>query len=676
MEKITKDHPAAQSADIVAENIQRLKDLFPEAVTEGRIDFEVLRQLLGDEVDDRDEKYGLNWNGKRRARQLALTPSLGTLRPCPEESVDWDTTKNIFIEGDNLEVLKLLQKSYAGKVKLIYIDPPYNTGKDFVYKDDFQDNIKNYQMLIGARDSDGRVIEANAESSGRFHTEWLNMLLPRLRIARNLLSAEGVLFISIDERELHHLRTLCSDIFGEECFVACLTVLCNPKGRSQDKYFATNHEYILVYSRSVLPKGAFAVAKEEDQIEAEYPEADEDGKYRLMELRNTHREFGKHNRPNLYYSLHVDPQGNVYLDPQSDSQEATPDWEDGFEGCWTWDRNKAEAEIHLLVGREVNGRVKVFRKSYAAGAERMLKTILFDKLFYTERGQKEFNELFDTKDKVFQAPKSPHLLSELIATCTRDNDLIMDFFAGSATFGHAVMQQNITDGAARRYVLIQLPEPIGEQAKEQKVAFDFCKAHGLSPNIAEVSKERLRRAGAKFRKENPLFSGDLGFRVFKLDTSNIRAWNGESEDVEGQLDLHVNHLVDGRTEQDVLYELLLKLGLDLCVPIETRNVTTDKTDKTEGVQRGSSSVPSVSSVVPSFEVHSVGGGVLMVCLATSIPTAHVEGLGLGIVAWHREQAPTGETQVVFRDSAFEDDVAKTNMTAILEQNGIKTVRSL
>ena len=339
MQKLTAADPETKSPDLARENLTALRELFPELVTEGpdgvAVNLDVLKQLVGDQtVTDAEEKYGLNWHGKRRARQLALTPSTGTLRPCPEDSVDWDTTQNLMIEGDNLEVLKLLQKSYAGKVKLIYIDPPYNTGKDFVYPDNFQDNIKNYLELTGQTGEGGKKLSSNTEASGRFHTDWLNMMYPRLKLARNLLREDGVIFISIDEKEIQNLRFVCGDIFGEECFVAAITVLCNPKGRSQDKYFATNHEYVVVYGRSPLPKGAFAIAKEEDQIEAEYPEEDDGGKYRLMELRNTHREFGKHNRRNLFYPLYANNDGEVFLEEDDGLHKVVPVWDDGFEGCW------------------------------------------------------------------------------------------------------------------------------------------------------------------------------------------------------------------------------------------------------------------------------------------------------------------------------------------------------
>ncbi|HVC34432.1 MAG TPA: site-specific DNA-methyltransferase, partial [Chloroflexota bacterium] len=249
MKQLTAQDAETRSADLVAENVERLKALFPEAFAEGKLDFEVLRQLLGDAIDEREEKYGLNWNGKRRARQLALTPSTGTLRPCPADSVDWDTTQNLMIEGDNLEVLKLLQKSYARKVKLIYIDPPYNTGHDFVYPDDYRDNIRNYLKLTGQVDGDGRKLSSNTEASGRFHTDWLNMMYPRLKLARNLLRDDGVILISIDDHELDDLRLVCNEVFGEENFVACMVW---EKGRKNDaKLVSGGHEYVLVFAKSL-----------------------------------------------------------------------------------------------------------------------------------------------------------------------------------------------------------------------------------------------------------------------------------------------------------------------------------------------------------------------------------------------------------------------------------------
>lgn len=495
-------------------------------------------------------------------------------------------------------------------------------------------------------------ISSNTESSGRFHTDWLNMMYPRLKLARNLLRDNGVIFISIDEKELQNLCSICNDVFGEECFVAAITLLCNPKGRSQDKYFATNHEYIIVYSKTPLPKGFFAIAKEEEQIEAEYPEEDDGGKYRLLELRNTHREFGKHNRKNLYYPLFVDNEGDVSLGQEEGCHKILPIWDDGFEGCWTWDRTKAEKEIYLLVGQYVNGRWKIYRKSYANGADRMLKTILIDKSFYTERGQKEFNKLFQTKAKIFQSPKSPCLLAQLFQTATSESDLILDFFGGSGTTAHSVMSQNQVDGGKRRYIVVQLPEQLDPENKDQKVATDYLHKIGKTLTIAELTKERLRRAGNQIKVDNPAWQGDTGFRVFKLDHSNIRAWNPDRDNLEQTLLDHEEHILPGRTEADIVYELLLKLGLDLCVPMESRSIA----GKTVG---------------------AVGGGVLMTCLADQITQNDVDSLAQGIVAWHKELAPVeGGATCIFRDSAFSDDVAKTNLTEILKQAGIASVRSL
>jgi adenine-specific DNA-methyltransferase len=667
---IAPTDPLSHSADLTAENIDRLREIFPQAVTEDgggkRIDFDVLRELLGGELATGEEKYGLNWHGKRAARRLALTPSTGTLRPAPEDSVDWDTTQNLMIEGDNLEVLKLLQKSYASKIKMIYIDPPYNTGKDFVYKDDFRDSIGNYQRITGQRDAEGAKLTTNAESSGRFHTDWLNMMYPRLILARNLLKDDGIIFVSLDETEIQALRALGGMVFGDECFVACLTVLCNPKGRSQDKYFATTHEYVMVFSRSVLPKGSLSIEKATEQIEAEYTLEDELGKYRLLELRNTHREFGKHNRPNLHYPLFLSEIGELLLDREVGAVEIKPDWDDGFQGCWTWGPEKAEADLELLVAKEVSGKWKIYRKSYAHGSDRMLKTILSNKSYYTERGQRELNGLFNTRERVFQSPKSPFLLSELLATSTSDSDIVLDFFAGSGTLGDAVQRRNAIDGSTRRYILSQLPTSLSENNPEQKLAAEFCTTIGKPLRLTEITKERLRRSALQIKAANPLFHGDLGFRVLKLDTTSIRPWD-PTLPVTGQRLLgEVDNILPGRTEQDLLYELLLKRGLELTVPIVERTLA-------------------------GKQVFAVSTGDLIACLAPHIESADVEALAEGIVTWHKELAPPPVVDpnaplekpakfdpplVVFRDTAFADDVAKSNLTEILKQHSLTDVRSL
>jgi adenine-specific DNA-methyltransferase len=560
-----------QTPSITDEQLAGMRELMPQAFTEGKIDFDKLRASLGDFADERPERYSFTWAGKRDAIRILQTPSRATLIPARKESVDFDKTQNIFIEGENLEVLKLLYKPYFGQVKMIYIDPPYNTGNDFVYPDNFADPLDTYLKLTGQKDSEGNLLTSNAETSGRYHSAWLSMMYPRLFLARQLLREDGVIFTSIDERELTNLRTLCNEVFGEECFVAVITLLCNPKGRSQDKYFATNHEYIVVYSKNVLPKGFFTVGKDEEQIEAEYLEEDEGGKYRLLELRNTHREFGRHNRKNLFYPFYVDSEsGEVYLEPKEKLIKVLPIWDDGFEGCWTWDQKKSNRDLDFLVAKQIKGQWKIYRKSYASGSDKMLKTIFSEKEFFTERGQKAFNQLFETKQKIFQSPKSPFLISQLTATCTSKDDLIVDFFAGSATTAQAMLELNREDGGNRKFILVQLPEPIPSPSGRGQGEREFS-------TIAEIGKERIRRVIKKMKKER---EGqlkldkpeDLGFKVFKLAESNYKQWDSteqkDSKAYAKQMEMLADPLVKGWKEADVLYEVALKEGYGLNVQVE------------------------------------------------------------------------------------------------------------
>ena len=623
MQKLT-----GQSADIVSENIDQLKTLFPEAVTEGKIDFKALKQLLGDAVEEREEKYGLNWHGKRRARQLALTPSTGTLRPCPEESVDWDTTQNLMIEGDNLEVLKLLQKSYAGKVKLIYIDPPYNTGKDFVYPDNFQDNIKNYLELTGQVEG-GAKISSNTEASGRFHTDWLNMMYPRLKLARHLLREDGVIFISIDDSEISNLRKICDEVFGEENFIANVVWQKKYAPQNDATYFSDMHDHILVYAKlaqrtkndtqgwnlDLLPRT--------DSQNAAYKNYDNDprGLWRSDNL-SVKTYSAKNDYPI------TTPNGRIVHPPES--------------RCWVVSAERyAEllADNRIWFGTDGNNvpSLKRFLSEVQDGTVPVTWWTYQD-VGHNQDAKKELKELMgDEAETIFDTPKPVKLISRMmqLATKSTSDAIVMDFFAGSGSVGHAVMEYNAVDNGHRRYILIQLPEPIA------------CKGK----TIAELTKERLRRAGKKVKEENPLFAGDLGFRVFKLDTSNIRAWQPNRDDLEQTLLDHAEHIVAGRSEQDILYELLLKLGLDLTVPIEQKTIA----DKT---------------------VYSIGAGALLVCLAEGINCDAVESLAQGIIDWHTELKPAVDTRLVFRDSAFADDVTKTNLTAILQQHGLDDVRSL
>lgn len=656
IKKLVLDDPDTKSADLVAGNIETLKALFPEAFTEGKIDFDVLRQLLGEAVDEKDEKYGLNWHGKRKARQLALTPSTGTLLPYPDESVDWDTTQNLMIEGDNLEVLKLLQKSYAGKVKLIYIDPPYNTGKDFVYPDDFQDSIKNYLSLTGQIDEGGQKASSNSESSGRFHTDWLNMMYPRIKAARNLLSDDGVLFMSIDDNEVDSLKKLCSEIFGEENFIAIISVLVNPRGRHLDKFVAKTNDYLMIFARNATNLNAVVGMEKEGAMIDEYREEDERGKYRELGLRNRNQAFNPQTRPKLYYPLYANPTtGRVALERTLEfSEEVLPITPDGIQTCWTWGKDKVASENALLGAKQAgDGTWRIFRKDYLLGengelASTLVKSVWAEKEFNNDYGRKSVKDLFG--EAIMDFPKAPALMERILSIGSGESDIVLDFFAGSGTTGHAVYSSSLAGNGQRRFILVQLPEPTRRQKDNGSWEESAAYKAGYS-TIAEITKERLRRAAKTLKQSNDDVQADLGFRVYKLAPSNIVAWVPDPTDLEGTLLANTEHLVPGRTEQDVLYELLLKLGLDLCVPIEKKDIA-------------------------GKAVHSIGGGTLIVCLADGLTKDSVEAVANGIVAWWKELAPAVDTRVVFKDSGFADDVAKTNMAAILNQNGILDVRSL
>lgn len=694
MQKLTAQDPETKSPDLAAENLAKLQALFPDLVTEGKdgvaVNLDVLKALVGDKtVTDADEKYGLNWLGKRRARQLALAPSTGALRPCPEESVDWDTTKNLMIEGDNLEVLKLLQKSYSGKVKLIYIDPPYNTGRDFVYPDNFRDNINNYLELTGQVEG-GKKISTNTETSGRFHTDWLNMMYPRLKLAHSLLNQEGFFVASIDDSELCNLRSLLNDVFGEENFVAVLVFDRNRKNDA--KLFSVGHEYMVVYARNkaLLKEKKIRLRSKKEGIEEVREEFE-----RLRKLNNNNwaevssglREYYatfEEDDPRLPLARYVkvDERGPFRTD-------GNPSWPGGGgprydvphpvtgKPCkvpgrgWVWptfERMKEEIDKGNISFGTDESTIPGVRMTLFESDEQVMRSVIFS---YAQKATQDFAKLFEGK-AVFDNPKSSVDLERLIDYLSHPGDLILDFFAGSGTSAHGVMLANQPGKKCRRYIIVQLPEPLDSSNKDQKIGAEFCADLGLPLNIAELTKERLRRAGRKIREEWEAMQAadsknadlltpksattedkapDLGFRVFKLASTNIREWDPNRENLAESLEASIEHLKTDRSEQDILFELLLKLGLDLCVPIETNKIG-------------------------GHEVRSIGGGSLLVCLSTKIPQKEVESLALGIVAWHKSLKPVGDSTIVFRDSAFADDVAKSNLTAILHQHGLETVRSL
>ncbi|MDE0529074.1 MAG: site-specific DNA-methyltransferase [Truepera sp.] len=628
MGKIVANDPETRSEDVVAENIEHLKTLFPEAFTEGKIDFEVLKQLLGGEVEEREEKYGLNWHGKRQARQLALTPSTGTLRPCPEESVDWDTTQNLMIEGDNLEVLKLLQKSYAGKVKLIYIDPPYNTGKDFIYPDDYRDSIKNYLELTGQIDGENRKLSSNTEASGRFHTDWLNMMYPRLKLARNLLRDDGAIFVSIADHEVHNLRLAMDEVFGGENFVATVIwqKVFSPKNTA--RHFSEDHDYIVVYARDADAWDRKLLPRTE-AMEARYSNPDNDPRGDWTSGDVSARNFYGEGT----YAITC-PSGRVIDGPPPGTY-----WRVSKERF-----DELDKDGRIWWGEDGNNtpRLKRFLNEVQTG--RVPQTLWpYDEVGHTQEAKKELLALMrsPTSDTVFDTPKPTRLVRRMlqIATSPSENDIVLDFFAGTGSTMDAVFRQNAEDQGNRRCILVQLPEPLTQDADSGPAT------------IADLAKDRVRQAGEMVNSSSLMFSVDVGFRVFKLDTSNIHAWEPDCGDLDGTLLESVDHIKPDRTEKDILYELLLKLGLDLYVPIEDRTIA-------------------------GKSVHSVGAGTLITCLDGNIVREEVELLALGIAEWHADIAPTGDSTVVFRDSAFEDDVAKTNLAAILQQYGLKNVRSL
>lgn len=612
-----------ESLSIFDENIEALKTIFPDAFTEDGIDFDVLRQLLGDDVADGEEKYGLTWHGKKKARQIALTPSTGTLRPCPEESVDWDSTQNLFIEGDNLEVLKLLQKSYAGKIKMIYIDPPYNTGGEFIYPDNYQENLDTYLRYTGQKSDEGLKISTNTESSGRYHTNWLNMMYPRLKLARNLLASNGVILITIDENETSNLRAMCNEIFGEENFLATIAWKHTQQSKNDERFFSRHKNDIMVFRRSDDLKNLSLPRTEEDNKNYSNPDDDPKGDWRSGDVRS----------PNFRQTLRFD------IETPSGKTIAPPD------NGWRWAKSTIEEKIAsgeiIFSGDET----KIIRKIYLSEQEgRTPENIWAGERFGTTRSaNSEIKSLFS--DKVpFDTPKPLNLMTTMIDLLHKENDFtVLDFFAGSSSTAHAVMRKNVQDGGTRKFIMVQLPEKITNEKSDAAVL-------GYE-NIADISKDRIRRAAESLRSQREDFTGDLGFKVFKLDSSNIRAWNPNASDLEQTLLDHAEHLVEGRSEQDVLYELLLKRGVDLTVPIEEK-------------------------AIAGKAVYSIGYGVLFACLDETIEKAEIEALAKGITDWHKELEPAAGTQVVFRDSAFADDIAKTNMTAILEQNGIAHVRSL
>lgn len=612
-----------KTLNIEEQNINKLKELFPEVNTDGKIDFEKLKQVLGDYVDDSDERYRTVWNGKGEALRLSQTPSMGTLRPAKEEgeSKDWDNTQNLYIEGDNLEVLKLLQKSYFNKVKMIYIDPPYNTGNDFVYTDKFKDNIKNYKKITGQIDGEGKATSTNQEHSGRYHTDWMNMMYPRLRLARNLLTDDGVIFISLDDNESTNMIKICDEIFGEDNRVA---LICH-KARasiSNDKIISPNHNTIMFYAKNITELEKIKKMIGLDPVLDNFKLDDNDGKgqYRL-----------------------------VPVDGPGGAKKGNPFFEFmGVTGYFRFSmetmRKKYEEGLIIKKGNSL------YQKYFKSLAEKTRKTdtTWWDDGGLTSSATSKLKELIG--GGYFNNPKPLELLTRMLKliTYTDKSAIVLDFFSGSSTTAHATMQLNTEDEGDRKYIMVQLPELTDEKDDAYKAGYE---------NIAEIGKERIRRSGDKIKLElqekyekateeekkdmkNPN-ELDIGFKVFKLDSSNIKEWNpGKYDDLQVALEDSLNPYVEGRTEEDVVYEMILKMGLDLTYPVRKHEVN----GKT---------------------VYSVGYGLLMICLSNDIDLSVAKKM-----VEIKNDNGQDEFRVIFRDGGFNSDKDKTNIKETLKSSGL------
>lgn len=625
-----------QSRDVVGSNVERIAALFPHCITErlnkdGKpelaIDFDKLRAELSNEVlEDGEERYQFTWPDKRAAARLANEPTTLTLRPCREESVDFDSTENLYIDGDNLDVLKVLRETYLGKVKMIYIDPPYNTGNDFVYYDDFNVEIASEESRNGLFDEDGMQtlskFERNTAANGRFHTDWLNMIYPRLKVARDFLTEDGVIFISIDDNEVENLKKVCCEIFGERNFVSIINWK-GRGGRQDSKYYAVLHEYILCFAKNLSQFSAGEEIKEGDI----YPKYDEVAKrnYKTQLLRKWGSNSLRENRPNLYYSITAPDGTEVFPTIYSESKDSAL----GFvriQGCW---RHGASTLGKIIA----DGRVEFQKNKWG-------EWVAYEKIFEPRPGEentKKFTTWIDdvsngtdTLKKLFGTPpfdyaKSPELVSLFLRMADVDGDeIVLDFFSGSSTTAHAVMKLNAEDGGTRKFIMVQLPELTDEKSEAYKAGYK---------NICEIGKERIRRAGKKIKEESPLTTQalDTGFRVLKLDSSNMEdvyyTPDAFKPDV---IDSLIDNIKPDRTPLDLLFQVMLDLGIELSAKIEQKEIAGKK-------------------------VFSVDDDYLLACFDTDVNETTIE-----------EMAKLLPTHLVIRDASATNDNVLDNFDQIIE----------
>mgnify|MGYP000112576352 FL=1 len=656
-----------KSLDLVEVNrravMEALKGVAPEVVSESGVDLEKLAILIGEDknLSDKLERYNFTWSDKRKAIKSALTPSSGTLRPAPKESVNWDNTKNLYIEGDNLEVLKLLQKSYFGKIKMIYIDPPYNTGKEFVYPDDYADNIQNYLELTGQINESGRRITTNTETSGRYHTNWLNMMYPRLKLARNLLRDDGVIFISIDDHEVSNLRKICDEIFGEENFRNQIVVRRGAKSvqaqfETWDK-LGQDTEYILFYTKN----SEFRFPKQYKKL----------GNIKTGTWNNHWRGT---DRPTMRYSIFgIIPQKGQWRWSEMRSLIAIKNYEKLLSDLGESPESITQEKIDAYYTK-LPEKIDLLRLSKAGKPEHyvppsdetLLNTSWYDLLVGSSN---EISDLFETK--VFDTSKLTSIVIRMLGFCDKDS-IILDFFSGSATTAHAVMELNKEDGGNRQFIMVQLPEPCGKDTEAFKAGYK---------NICEIGKERIRRVIKKIEAEyaesekstqGELDLGapakqkpDLGFKVFKLDTSNFIPWDSNPDNLsEESLQRSLSNIKLDRSQQDLLYELFLKLGVTLNTPYQ----------KVE---------------LAGKYMYDIGYGSIYACLDDDLDMDFCKAM----IAYHDAQFPKEEstdkkeerelekyrletTTFIFRDSSFADDNIKTNILQTLRQMGLTNIRAI
>jgi len=566
--------------NLADEKFTALAEMFPNALTETvdengavirAIDKDVLMQEINTHVvEGRDERYQFTWPDKRKSMLLANAPIAAALRPCREESVDFDTTENLYIEGDNLDVLKLLRETYLNRVKMIYIDPPYNTGNDFVYEDDFAEDVDSFLLRDGQFDEQGNRLTANTNNNGRFHTDWLNMVYPRLRIARDLLTEDGAIFISIDENEAHNLKKACDDIFGTDNCVGCVANVSNPKGRSDDRFLATAHEYLFIYAKSISSLRWHGFEPTEE-ITRRYNKEDAEGrKFREIDLRKTGDSDLREDRPNMFYYFHYnETTGDFY--PTSDDDTPLgyllikPLREDGKEGRWRWGIETAKEKIASLMPKFMPSRRiwGVMEKDYLLGRGLVKPTSAWThKDVNSERGSEDFIRLgFDKM--VFPKPKPIGTILRTLKLASDNDSITLDFFSGSATTAHAVMQLNAEDGGKRKFIMVQIPEVCDEKSEAAKAGY---------ATIPEIGKERIRRAGQKIKDEAGLTAQDLdiGFRVLKLDSSNMKDVYYTPDEL-AQLNFDFDGFTDNikadRTAEDLLFQVMLELGIPLSAKI-------------------------------------------------------------------------------------------------------------